>query len=80
MFKSRVKTIVGGVKIESPNDILLLNQFPCFNKLPYTHNSRMIFRLICKWMDLSLEDTLEALRIFTEDKGHYDSGKHLHSI
>ena len=80
MFKSGVKRNVGSVMIKVPEDILLLNQFHCFDRLPYSHDSRMILVLICKWMDLSSEDILKALRIFAENKGYYDPSKHLHDI
>jgi hypothetical protein len=33
-----------------------------------------------KWSNLPPEDTLEALKIFAEDKGYYDPSKHLHSM
>jgi len=68
------------VKIEAPEDILLLNQFPCFQALPYTHDSRVILALICLWMGLDPGSTVEALKIFAEDKGYYNPSKHLNDI
>lgn len=68
------------IKIEFPEDILKLNQFSCFLGLPYTHESRLILANICLWSGLSPEDTVNALRIFAEDKGYYDPNKHLHNI
>ena len=68
------------IKIEHPQDILQLNQFPCFLNFKYTHDSRFILANICKWCGLSPEDTVEALRIFTQYHDCYDPNKHLHDI
>ncbi len=70
----------GKVSIQSPEDILKLNNFRCFQNLPYTHDSRLILANICKWSGLTAEDTLEALEVFCTDKGYYDASKHLHNV
>jgi hypothetical protein len=57
------------VKIESPGDVLLLNQWPCFKNSTYDHDLRLIIASLCLWSGLSPEDTGEALRIYSMDRG-----------
>lgn len=64
------------IKIETPEDILKLNQFPCFKEAPYPEGMRQTLALICLWSGLSDEDTLEALKWFGEDKEKYLQGDH----
>lgn len=57
------------IQIRGPEDILKLNQFPCFKGAPFTHELRLILAYICSWSGMSREDTLEAIRYYGEHKG-----------
>jgi hypothetical protein len=70
-LEPRQPTPTGGDKIhlQGPEDILKLNQFPCFKEAPFNHAMRILLGLICLWTGLSDEDTLEAIRTYGEDRG-----------
>lgn len=63
-------------KIGEPRDVLLLNRWPCFNNSPYDHELRLIIATICLWSGLTPEDTGEALKIYSQDRG-INEDKHL---
>lgn len=65
------------VTLKEPGDVLELNRWPCFQKSPYDHDLRLIIGTICLYSGLTPEETGEALKIYSQDRGHLED-KHLH--
>lgn len=65
-------------QIKTPHDILKLKMYPCFNNASYDHNLRLILSCLCLWSGFTPNETSMALKIYSEDKGHYND-KHLHN-